>query len=309
MHYFSLVLLSIVSLLALSCQGIALPGMSQTSAVRVGASFGVLADIVRNVGGDRIEVVSIVPDGAELHEWEPSAQDLVRAGSLKGLVFIDAHFERFLDSAGFRQVLRDKNIPSLEYAEKLKLIEVDSASDHGDHADEMHEGDPHVWLDPRQVLEMLPLTVEFLSQIDPGGASAYKANADRYATQIRSLDTELERDFARIPQQNRRLVVFHNAYTYFAERYRFSILEVVIKNPGSEPSAREVADLRNTISNAGVKAVFKEPQFNARILEQVAADLKVPVGTLMTDSFTPTVKTYLDLMRFNRDSLVKALAP
>ncbi|GIW07793.1 MAG: ABC transporter substrate-binding protein [Dehalococcoidia bacterium] len=304
------ILLAFAALFLAGCQtaaGSSPPSPSGTKP-RVGASFPILADIVRTVAGDRLEVVSVIPDGADLHTWEPSAQDLVRAASFRGFLFIGANNERFLEDGGFRQVLRDRGIPRLEYASQLDLIMVDKVIDHGDHVHDLREGDPHVWLDPRRVIAMLDPTVRFLSELDPEGASVFAANAERYAVALRALDTELATDFARIPPPRRRLVVFHNAFTYFADRYGFDVVEVVIKSPGREPSAKDIAALRDTIVAAGVPAVFKEPQFNARVLEQVAADLRVPVGVLLTDSFTPGVHTYLDLMRFNRDCLVTHLA-
>jgi ABC-type Zn uptake system ZnuABC Zn-binding protein ZnuA len=273
----------------------------------VAASFPILADIVANVAGDRLRVISVIPPGSDPHTWEPVPQDLIRVGRTRGFMAIGASHERFLETGGVQQVVRDRAMPSLIYANHIPLIAVDKVVDHGDHVHDLREGDPHVWLDPLKVVEMLPVTVEFLSGIDPDGRAVFEANAARYREEVLALHAELEAAYAGIPRERRNLVVFHDAYTYFGARYDFRVLEHVIKGPGREPTAQELAALRTVILDSRVPAVFKEPQFNARVLEQVASDLKIPVGTLMTDSFTPQVQTYLGLMRFNKDSLVKYL--
>lgn len=124
---------------------------------------------------------------------------------------------------------------------------------------------------------------------------------------MEALDAELVRDLATIPAERRKLIVFHDAYTYFAARFDFEVIGVVLANPEVEISAREIVDLQRIIEDSGIRVIFAEPQFNADILSIFVAENDVVVGELLTDAFGDRVTTYLDLMRFNRDSLVRHL--
>jgi ABC-type Zn uptake system ZnuABC Zn-binding protein ZnuA len=129
--------------------------------------------------------------------------------------------------------------------------------------------------------------------------------ADR--STLLALDREIEAGLTQIPPERRKLVVFHDAHRYFATRYGFEVIGYVLRNPGHEPSAQEIAELHKTIDQAGVTVVFREPQFSAAVIERVAEDRDLVVAELLTDSFAGRVETYVDLMHFNVASLVAHL--
>ncbi|HYH13195.1 MAG TPA: metal ABC transporter substrate-binding protein [Thermomicrobiales bacterium] len=273
----------------------------------VAVSTPILADIVSNVAGDNVEVYSVIPAGADPHTWEPSPQDMVRVAESDTFIFMGASLEPFIESGGWRRAVREAEIPQLTLADQMELIEVDKVIDHGDHTHDLREGDPHVWLDPRKVMEMLPIVSTHLATIDPGRANAYSENAAAYRGELEALDAELEHDLATIPEDRRKLIVFHDAYTYFAARYDFEVIGIVLKNPNTEVSARELADLEATIRESGMDVIFAEPQFNTDVLDVLVDEGDVVVAELMTDTFAGKVSTYIELMRFNRDSMVEHL--
>jgi ABC-type Zn uptake system ZnuABC Zn-binding protein ZnuA len=276
--------------------------------LQVAASFPVLADIVANVAGARADVWSVIPVGADPHTFQTMPQDVVRMSNSDLLVLIGANFERFAGSGVWRRAARDAEIPLLVVAEHIELIKVDKVIDHGDHVHDLRDGDPHVWLDPRKVMEMIPAIVDALSAQDPGGAAIYAANGARYLSELTVLDAELEAAIARIDPTQRKLVVHHDAYTYFAARFGFDVVGYVVRNPGvEEPSAASVAELSDQIAASGVDVVFREPQFNAKILEILAEDHGIRVGLLLTDTFIDGVDSYVALMRFNIESLLTYL--
>ncbi|MBI1298492.1 zinc ABC transporter substrate-binding protein [bacterium] len=286
------------------------PPADPVTRLQVAASFPVLADIVANVAGDRADVWSVIPVGADPHTFQTAPQDVVRMSDSDLLVFIGANFERFTESGVWRRAARDAEIPVLVVADHIELIKIDKVIDHGDHVHDLRDGDPHVWLDPRKVMEMIPAIVDALSAQDPDGADAYAANGDRYLEELTLLDAELEASIARIDPARRKLVVHHDAYTYFAARFGFDVVGYVVRNPGTEePSAASVAELSDQIAASGVDVVFREPQFNAKILEVLAQDHGIRVGLLLTDTFIDGVDSYVDLMRFNIESLLSYLAP
>lgn len=273
----------------------------------VAASTPIFADIVANVGGDRIEVWSVVPAGADPHTWEASPREMARLTESDAFVFMGAYLEPFIEDGAWRRAAQGAALPQLWLAERLDLIAVDRVVDHGDHVHDLRGGDPHVWLDPLKAIEVVTAVEAFLTGLDPIGADHYTANAAAYSSQLVDLDEAYRAALEPIPSRRRKLVVFHDAFTYFAARYGFEIVGVVLKNPDAEPSARDIVGLKETIAEAEVAVVFKEPQFDAAVLDQLAAEMGVGVGELMTDTFTAEVDSYLELMRFNLESLTEHL--
>jgi len=279
------------------------------AALVVAASTPVFADIVANVGGERTAVWSVIPPGADPHTWEASPREIVRLQESDTFIYMGADLEPFIEDGAWRRAVREAGIPELELAEEVELIAVDRVIDHGDHVHDLRGGDPHVWLDPLKAIEVVAAVEAHLAALDPAGAATYAANADAYAAELVALDAAYQAAIERIPPEQRKLVVAHDAYTYFAARYGFEVVGVVLPNPDGEPSAREIADLLATIEESGVDVIFAEPQFGSAILEHLAADAGVEVGTLMTDTFAGEVDTYLELMAFNLASLEEHLIP
>ena len=280
---------------------------AQEEPLQIAASTPIVADIVQNIAGDRAEVFSIMPVNADPHTWEASPQDIVRVTEADSFISIGAHLEPFVESGGWRRAVIDAGIPQLVLTDHIDLIEVDLVIDHGDHVHDLRGGDPHFWLDPTKVIAGIPAIAVHLSDIDPDGAATYDANAAAYTAELETLDAELAESFAAIPEDNRVLVVFHDAFRYFAARYGFEIVGVVIQNPEVEISAQEVVELQGILTEYGIPAIFAEPQFNTEILDTIIGGEDIAIGTLLTDTFTEETTTYVDLMRFNRDSIVEYL--
>lgn len=273
----------------------------------IAVSTPLLADIVRGVVGGQAEVYSVMPEAADPHTWDAKPEDIVRVTGSDIFISMGAHLEPFVEAGGWRRAVKDNGVPELILADHLELIAVDKVIDHGDHSHDLREGDPHIWLDPRKVIEAIPVIETHLASLDPGGAETYAASAAAYTGEVEALDAELARDLATIPAERRKLIVFHDAYTYFAARYDFEVIGVVLNNPEAEISAQEVVALQRVIEESGVRVIFAEPQFNPEVLSLFVAENDVVVGELLTDAFAGRVTTYLELMRFNRDSLLQHL--
>ena len=173
------------------------------------------------------------------------------------------------------------------------------------------EKNPHFWLDPTLVKQYyLPAIAAELAKLDPAGKATYDANVASYGAQLDTLDAELKAEIDTIPEANRKLVTFHDAFPYFAQHYGFELVGVVLENPGQEPSAADLAALVDKVKAAGVKAVFSEAQFNPKLAETLAqeAGITTVVTTLYNDALGPApADTYLGLMRWNVDQIVPAL--
>ena len=253
--------------------------------VRVLASLEIFADMVRNVGGDRVMVEALLPSGADVHTYElpPSrVADVARAD----IIFLNG---LDLEEQAGKIARTNASGPVIELIEALPVI----------------DDNPHLWLDVRLAAGYVERIRDELTNIDPEGRMVYEVNAAAYLEELESLDLEMERAIGTIPAEDRRLVTFHDAYVYLAQRYGLEVIAVVAPSPGQEPSARDLGELSDAIE--GLPAVFKEPQFNAAVLELVADERGVQVLDLLSDAYVDGVGTYVQLIRFNMDQLVEGL--
>ncbi len=281
-------------------------GAAQES-LTIATSMPILQDIVANIAGDAAEVFSIMPASADPHTWEATPEDMVRLTESNGFIFNGAELEPFVETGGWRRTVRDSNIPEFQVTEHVELIVIDEVIDHGDHVHDLRGGDPHIWLDPLTIVQAVPAIAEFLGEIDEANADTFVANAEAYFAELEALHAELEESFGAIPEERRKLLVFHDAWRYFAARYHFEIIGIVLENPDSEVSANEMVDLLKVVEENDVNVVFAEPQFNTSVLDLLEAEGDVEIATLLTDSFAEEVDSYIGLMQFNRDQLVAAL--
>jgi ABC-type Zn uptake system ZnuABC Zn-binding protein ZnuA len=272
------------------------PATVAPNAIRVITTTTVFADIVQNVGGDRVVAKSIVPPGVGPEDYEPKPNDakLLADAALivSNGVGLDDFLEKLLTSAGGEHA-------RLVLGAGIPTVTIDG------------EENPHFWLDPTLVKQYyLPAITAKLSQVDPAGQATYEANAGSYGTKLESLDTELMAKFAQIPPENRRLVTFHDAFPYFARHYGFDLVGVILENPGQDPSAADLAALVEKVKAAHVKAVFSEAQFSPKLVQTLAQEAGITrvVTTLYNDALGPApADTYLGLMRWNADQIVAAL--
>jgi ABC-type Zn uptake system ZnuABC Zn-binding protein ZnuA len=291
-------LASIVTVLLTACGSGDASGGPGARALKVVATTTVFADIVRNVGGDRVTVDSIIPAGAGPEDYEPKPDDARKLADADLIVSngvgLDDFLDRLINAAG------EGSAPRLVLGDGIKTINVNG------------EANPHFWLDPSLVADhYLPAITAALTGLDPNGTAAYAANSAAYAAKVRALDAASKIRIQTIPQGSRKLVTFHDAFPYFAAHFGFELVGVIVANVGQEPTASELASLVETVKSAGVKAVFSESQFSpelARSLAQEAGVTRV-VTTLYNDTLGPPPEdTYLTMMEWNVDEIVKALS-
>jgi manganese/iron transport system substrate-binding protein len=262
---------------------------------KVVTSIDLFADLIRQVAGERAQVTALVPAGADPHTYEPVPSKVVDV-SEADLVLING--------VGLEETLMDiiKNnvrggVPVIEMSAGLQILQGEGQG----------SGNPHLWLNVRYAMHYVEVARDALIQVDPQGEQEYRANAQKYLAELTDLDGQVEQSIASIPAERRKLVTFHDAFPYLAQRYGLELVGVVLRSPGQEPSSGEVADLARTIEAEAVPAVFAEPQFNARVLELAAKDAGVEVCTLYSDAFGDGVDSYVKLMQFDVSELARCL--
>jgi manganese/iron transport system substrate-binding protein len=278
-----------VSILLMACQEEEEAEEGETPRANVIVSLAIFADFARQVGGDRVDVSTLVPAGADPHTYEPSPSRVAKLAKADLVIVNGLGLEAALED------IVDENMSSsailVKLTEGLPVI----------------DKNPHLWLDVQNAIAYVEHIRDALAEIDPVGTDTYRANAGGYLAELRALDEEVAAAIDSIPSDRRKLVTFHDAFPYLAHRYGLEVVSVVVASPGKEPSAKDVANLVDAIATEDVPAVFKEPQLNARILELAADDAGVEVCTLHSAALDKKVDTYMKLMRFNAKELARCL--
>ena len=259
-----------------------------------------LADITRNIAGDRISVDSLLPVGADPHAYQAAPSDVAKIAESDLLILNGLEYEHFIE-------------PLLENAggERLMIEATAGLSPRKDAGSE-HGVDPHMWLDPNLVVTYVENIRDGLIQVDVEGTQIYKANADAYIAQLKDLDKWIVEQVNTIPAERRLLVTNHEAVGYFAERYGFEVAGAVIPSLSTDAgtSAKELAALIEVIKTSGAPAIFLGEVENPDLANQIAAETDVRVvDNLHLESLTvgAPAATYIDMMKHNVNQIVEAL--
>ena len=268
--------------------------------LKVLASFSILGDFVDNVGGDRVEVATLVGPNGNAHVYAPSPADAKKVADAK-LVFVnglgfEGWLERLVKAAGgkARIVVATKGIAPRE-----------RAGDHG-HAD------PHAWQSVANAKIYVGNIRDALIAADPAGKAAYEANAAAYLAKLDALEREMRDVIARIPADRRKVITSHDAFGYFEAAYGIAFIAPQGVSTEAEASAKDVAAIIAQIKKQKVPAVFLENVTDPRLVEQIARETGAKVGgVLYSDALTGArgdAATYIELIRHNVRQLAAALA-
>ena len=289
LHFVGGVLL--VALLT-GCGSAATPATS-SGKMLVAASIPPIADMVRQVGGDQVEVLTMVPPGASPHTYEPTPEQMRRLASARILFLNGVGLEFWADKAV--QAVGNPRLQVVVLSEGMEILQS------GPHA----TGNPHLWLSPQRAMKYVARIRDALIAADPAHEAVYRANAKAYLAQLQQLDADIRRAVAGF--HSREMVTFHASWVYFIHDYGLHQAAVLEATPGQEPSAAEVAKIVEIIKATGAPAVFAEPQFSPRAAQVIAQEAGVPVLTLDPLGGLPPRETYIKLMRWNLQQLQKGL--
>lgn len=289
-----------------------------------------LADIIREVGGERVTVLCLLPAGASPHTYEPTVEQARLIAGADLFVLVGAGLDDW--AAGLSRAA-GAGLKVLELAGDILLLDHHGEDCHSEeHHDEgCHEHDaeqcagghedhggcsghdhgsldPHFWLDPLLVRdEICPRVAAALSEIDPGNAAYYAARLETYREELTRLHEEIAAGFSNL--QSRSFITFHAAWRYFAHRYGLEEVAVIARFPGQEPSAAWLVELVQLMRHRDIRAVFAEPQFSPALAESIAAESGAPVFIVdpLGGENLPGRETYLDLLRYNARQFREAL--
>jgi zinc/manganese transport system substrate-binding protein len=261
-----------------------------------------VADLVANVGGERVDVRGLLARGADPHGYEPRPSDAAAIAEA-AVVFksggeVDAWLDELVDNAG-----GDAEVVAL--IGSVKTLEGEYGED---------ETDPHWWQDPRNAVRAVAAIRDALTEADPDGRATYERNAAAYARELRRLDSEIAACLAKVPADKRKLVTTHDSLGYFAQRYGVEVIGSVIPSLSTQaqPSAGDIADLVDQVRDEGVEAVFPEAGADERLERALSRDAGAAVGApLFADTLGEEgsgAETYVDAMAANTAALVDGMS-
>ncbi len=296
------------SFLALGLSTLAVPAWAATP-LPVVASFSILADLTKEVGGPRVAVTSLAPIGTDLHHFQPRPSEVRGVGAAAVFVInglgLEGWAERLAEAAGFK----GKGVVATKGVQALKAVHNHADRKHSD----CHGGaaDPHAWQDVANVRQYVSNIRDGLTAADPAGTAEYASRTDAYLRRLDGLDAEIRGMLAAIPRAARRVVTTHEAFNYYADAYEVDFLAAQGLSSDAEPTAREFASLIAQIKRERIKALFLEQGMSPRLVEQLARETGVKIGgTLYADTLSAPngpAATYIEMMRSNTKAIVAAL--
>jgi zinc/manganese transport system substrate-binding protein len=282
---------------------------AQTAGVKVVASFSIIADLVKQVGGARVDVTTLLGADSDMHGFQPTPADVKTVAASHLFVInglgLEGWADRLVKSSGYKG-------HALVASRGIKSLPAGDDDGHGhDHEHDHGRYDPHAWQEVANVKRYAQNICDALIAVDPAGRAHYEAEAGRFLNELDALDVDIRSALAAIPKSRRKVITSHDAFSYFGDAYDITFLSPQGVGNDTEPSAKRVADLIRQIKREGVKSIFLENISSPRVLERIARETGVKIGgTLYSDSLsTPQgpASTYVAMMRYNTRLIADAL--
>ncbi|MGE4253515.1 MAG: metal ABC transporter substrate-binding protein [Parvibaculaceae bacterium] len=283
--------------------GLAIAGLTGEAQAKLKtvASFSILGDMVSRIGGDRIELATLVGPNADTHVYEPKPADakLIAESSVlfvNGLGF-EGWMTRLVEASGYKG-------PVIVVSDGVKPREMEE--------DGQQITDPHAWQDLSNGVLYASNIAAGLCKADPDGCDSYRKNAEAYQSELKALDKDVRDKIATVPADQRKVITSHDAFGYFGAAYGIEFIAPLGVSTDAEASAADVAKLIEQIRATGIKALFIENMTDPRLIEQIASETGVkPGGELYADALSAPgegAETYIDMFRHNIRLLATAMA-
>ena len=294
------------------------------------ATFSILGDLVREIGGKHIALTTLVGPDGDAHVYKPTPADARAVSGAKVLFVNGLDFEgwinRLVDASDFKgaRVVATKGIKAIPFGEddhddhkdddhaKHDDHKGDDHAKHDDHAGHDHGAfDPHAWQSAENIVIYVDNIAAALAKADPSNASKFFENRAKYVAKVKALDADISARMRALPEAARTVITSHDAFGYFAKRYGLNFEAPQGMSTESEASAKDVAKLITQIRKEKIRAVFVETITDNRLMEQIVRETGAKIGgTLYSDALSGAdgpAGTYLDMMRHNSSTILGAL--
>lgn len=294
-----------VALLAVACGGDARQGVG---GLQVVTTVSPITNIVQNVGGDRVQVTGIVPEGQNSHTFEPAPTD-ARVMAEADVVFVN----------GLNLELPTMELGEANVREGVEIVELGNETIAPDEyiydfsfPEEEGDPNPHLWTNPPYALRYAEIVRDRLIDLDPEGREAYERNFEAFAQRLDELDRLAREVTETVPEENRKLLTYHDSFPYFAREHGWEIIGAIQPSDFADPTPREVADLIEQVRDEGVPAIFGSEVFPSPVLERIADETGARYVADLRDDDLPgshgdPEHSYLGLMVFDYTTFMGAL--
>lgn len=294
------------TLLLLAALAMPLSPLANAAPLQVAASFSILGDIVRNIGGERVSVVTLVGPDQDAHVFQPTPADVQKLAGTR-LFFVNGlGFEGWLKRLQQASKYPGKVVTVTQGIQSIPIHQ----EKHGHGLEHTDHADPHAWQDPQQVKLMVKNIREALSAADPQGGAYYQSKADDYNKALDQLQDWAQKQISTISEPKRAVLTSHDAFAYLGKRFGIRLLSPQGVSTEAEASAKDVAALIRQMKKTGIRALFMENISNPKLAEQIARETGATVGLkLYSDALSrdPSAASYLAMYRSNIENLVRGM--
>ena len=278
------------------------------------ASFYLLADFAQKIVGDEMDIVCVMPPGADVHSWEPTPKKVLEMTRADAFLMNGAELEEWTEKV--QPLLKKRKIPVFVAANSVELGGTHECScghhhdhdahDHHDHHDHAHGADPHIWLSVRNMKKILADLTDFFCELDPQNAETYRANAAKYEAECDALDAEFEAVTKNL--KNRKLVVAHSAFWYLCRDYGLEQVALEGYSAYSDPSPAQMVKIIAFIRENQIPVIYAASSESSKGAEAIARETGVKVGVLHTLESLPQAQLdagadYFSVMLENLEAL------
>ena len=257
--------------------------------LKVVTSVDPITNIVKNIGGDKIDLVGIIPEGSDSHTFELVPSDVVKMNDA-GLIIIDGlNLEGGMEKVAVAAKNKNPKVQLLKLGDNTItknqwLFDFSFPKEKGD-------PNPHLWLNVAYAIKFANLTRDKLMEMDPTNTDYYASNADKYVSLLKRLDKGIMQSVKTIPDENRKLLTYHDSWAYFAPRYGMVVIGAVQPADFGEPSPQDVAKIINQIRSEKVPAIFGSEVYPSKVIDQIGREGNIVFLQTLSDDTLPGLPT------------------
>ncbi|MFC0188166.1 metal ABC transporter substrate-binding protein [Fictibacillus aquaticus] len=280
---------------------------SDNDKVEVVATYSIIYDLVKNVGGDKVEIHSLVPIGSNPHEYDPLPEDVMKATDADAVFYNGLNLEE--GNSWFEKLMKSadksgEDAPVFRVSEGVEPIHLESKGLE-------KQMDPHAWLDIKNGIKYVENIRDALSEVDPENKEYYKKNADAYIKELNALHEKTITELEKIPKEKRILITSEGAFKYFGNAYNMDTGYIWEINSDSQGSPQQIKNVVDYIGQTKVPGLFVETSVDPRSMETVSKETGIPIkGKVFTDSLGKKGEdgdTYIEMMKWNTETIIKGL--
>lgn len=315
--------IALILVLALTGCGAKSSGSIIEGKVNVVTTFYPIYEFAKEIGGEDINAINLLPVGVEPHDWTPRSQDIINTSKAQLFLYNGAGLEGWVPNF-LKGLDSSSKVEAVEVSKGIDLIMTDeddghnhggeNDADHTDHADNASEDslhtDPHTWVSPKSAMIMASNIKDSLQAVDPEHKEGYEERYNKLAERLQALDTKFEEELAKLP--NHEIVVSHQAFSYLARDYGLEQHAIMGLSPDAEPRGQDIVKLAKMVKEEGIRYIFFEELVSDKLAKTLAAEAGVSTKVLnpvegLTEEQEKNGDNYFTLMERNLQNLIMAL--